>query len=101
MGDARKNTRWAVDAEQVRAPVLTVKTMIVLMMFSEPFMLVRDWWIESLVNVCIWRKRMTYFLEMVAKNASNRTIEYHIRNTPHGNDRGIVCTCDLNVYSKK
>ena len=44
---------------------------------------------------------MAYFVEMVAKNASNRAIKYHIGNTPEGNDRGIVCTSDLNVYSRK
>lgn len=42
-GDVRNNTRCAVDAEQVIAPVLTVKTIIVSMMLSESLMLFRDW----------------------------------------------------------
>lgn len=98
MGDARKDTRCAVDAEQVITPVLTVKTISVSMIFSGPLMLLRDWWIESSANAWIWRKRMAHFLEIVAKNTGNRTIEYHIRNTPYHNDRGIVCTSDVYVW---
>jgi len=42
LDNERKDTRCAVDAEKVIAPVLTVKTISVLMMLPEPLMPLRD-----------------------------------------------------------